>query len=146
MIDRFGGRYAFLSNFYDAPLEYDGIIYANSEAAFQAQKAADPDRRYDFINISASEAKRLGRRVVMRSDWIEVRYNIMYKVCREKFKQNPQLLELLLDTGDEELVEGNTWGDRTWGRVNGVGENWLGLILMALRTLFRTQRSLGVTI
>ena len=34
---------------------------------------------------------------------------------------------------DEHLEEGNTWGDTTWGTVNGIGENRLGRILMKVR-------------
>ena len=37
-IDKFDGDYAFLSNFYEAPVEYNGILFPNSEAAFKAQK------------------------------------------------------------------------------------------------------------
>ena len=32
-----------------------------------------------------------------------------------------------------QLEEGNTWADRVWGKVNGIGENRLGLILMQIR-------------
>ena len=38
VIDSFRGEYDFLSNFYSAPVEYQGIVYQNTEAAFQAQK------------------------------------------------------------------------------------------------------------
>ena len=34
---------------------------------------------------------------------------------------------------DAELVEGNTWGDRYWGRVGGEGRNRLGITLMRIR-------------
>lgn len=37
-INEFRGDYAFLSNFYPAPVSYMGQTYANNEAAFQAQK------------------------------------------------------------------------------------------------------------
>lgn len=36
-IDDFRGAFAFLSNFYNAPVTYNGICYANNEAAFQAR-------------------------------------------------------------------------------------------------------------
>lgn len=36
-IDDFRGAYRFLSNFYDAPVTYLGVTYANNEAAFQAR-------------------------------------------------------------------------------------------------------------
>ena len=38
VISSFTGKYAFLSNFYPAPVTYMGQTYANNEAAFQAQK------------------------------------------------------------------------------------------------------------
>ena len=53
-----------------------------------------------------------------------------------------ELAEKLLATGDEEVVEGNTWHDRYWGRCKCVkheGEclNWLGRILMRVRADLR---------
>ena len=39
----------------------------------------------------------------------------------------------VLATGDAYLEEGNTWGDRIWGTVNGSGANRLGFILMQIR-------------
>lgn len=41
--------------------------------------------------------------------------------------------EVIGITIDEHLEEGNTWGDTTWGTVNGIGENRLGRILMKVR-------------
>lgn len=57
----------------------------------------------------------------------------MYEIVKAKFLQNKEIKEKLLLTGNEELIEGNTWGDRIWGTVNGVGENRLGKILMQVR-------------
>lgn len=39
-IRSFSGKYAFLSNFFLAPIEYEGRCYVCSEAAYQAQKNA----------------------------------------------------------------------------------------------------------
>lgn len=50
-----------------------------------------------------------------------------------KFVYNDELSNLLIDTDDAILVEGNDWGDTTWGMVNGKGKNQLGKILMELR-------------
>ena len=58
----------------------------------------------------------------------------MYEVCYAKFIQNPRLAKWLIETGDEILVEGNTWNDKFWGVCNGEGANNLGKILMAIRT------------
>ena len=130
-IDKFCGEYEFLSNFYQAPVECFGYHFKNSEAAFQAVKC--PDRMAEFCDLSPKEAKRLGRTIELRSDWESVKDEIMYEVCLAKFTQNIDLMQKLLDTGNAELIEGNTWGDRTWGVCNGIGENRLGKTLMFIR-------------
>ena len=62
-----------------------------------------------------------------------MKYDVMYQVCKAKFLQNPDLARKLVETGDAELVEGNTWGDKVWGVCDGVGENNLGKTLMRIR-------------
>ena len=133
MINSFRGKYYFLSNFFEAPVVYDGIAYKNNEAAFQAAKVLDSDIRKQFATLDPSSAKRKGRHVTLRGDWEKVKYDIMYEICLAKFSQNEDLKAKLLATGDEYLEEGNTWGDRIWGTVNGVGENHLGKTLMRVR-------------
>lgn len=135
VIEAFKGKYFFLSNFYNIPVTYNGITYRNNEAAFQAQKQLTKAK--DFAHLSASEAKRLGRRVHLREDWEEVKCEIMYDICTAKFTQNKKIAQLLQETGDAILIEGNTWGDRYWGMVNGVGRNMLGHILMRVRVNLR---------
>lgn len=130
-IDEFRGKYFFLSNFYNVKVMYNGLSYLNNEAAFQAQK--DPTRVKEFLNLNPSEAKRLGRRVKLRADWEKVKDDIMTEIVRNKFIQNKNLMQKLLDTKDEELIEGNTWNDRYWGVCDGKGKNILGKILMGLR-------------
>lgn len=141
MIEEFQGQYRFLSNFYYCTLTYNGVTYQNSEAAFQAQKVTDENYRLKFAKLNPSEAKKLGRHVPLRSDWEEIKDNIMFEVVLAKFASNSELQEKLLETGCEELVEGNTWGDRYWGKVNGVGQNKLGQILMHVRTLLKLAQS-----
>ena len=133
MINQFKGEYFYLCNFYEISVIYDDIQYENNEAAFQAQKTLDLEKRKEFAELSPSEAKRLGRKVVLREDWKDVKERLMYEICRAKFEQHPELMQKLLMTGNRPLEEGNTWGDQIWGTVNGVGENKLGKILMRIR-------------
>lgn len=133
MIDSFKGKYFFLSNFFEAPVEYDGLVYRNAEAAFQAQKTNSKAERQQFTTLDASSSKRLGRSVTLRSDWEDVKDKIMYEVCLAKFTQNPHLAQQLIDTKGEYLVEGNDWNDCYWGKCNGNGLNKLGKILMSIR-------------
>ena len=131
MINEFRGKYYFLSNFYEAPVTWNGLTYLNNEAAFQSAKTFSD--RECFTNLDPSSAKKLGRKVQLRNDWENVKDNVMYEICKAKFSQNAELKNKLLATGDEHLEEGNTWGDKIWGTVNGIGENRLGKILMKIR-------------
>ena len=139
MIGIFDGKYAFLSNFYECKIIYNGLTFNSSEAAFHAQKTLDDAEREKFINLTPSESKKMGRKIALRSDWEAVKTSIMYEVCLAKFSQNPALKEKLLATGDEYLEEGTYWHDNCWGNChcekckNIPGENRLGKILMQIR-------------
>lgn len=129
----FQGPHRFLSNFWPAPVRYGGILFPTTEHAYQAAKSDDVNEaiRVSLLK-SPGDAKRVGRTLVVRKDWEQVKRQIMLDVLRLKFNL-PDLRRRLLATGDVQLVEGNTWGDRYWGVCNGVGENWLGRLLMQVR-------------
>jgi ribA/ribD-fused uncharacterized protein len=135
-IDRFWGEYRFLSNFYPAPVEWCGQVYPSVEHAYQAAKCADPDDRAQFLTGTAGEAKKNGQRVKLVKNWEGIKVRIMERLVIRKF-EHPDLQILLLATGDAELIEGNTWGDRFWGVCGGTGENHLGRILMYVRKALR---------
>ena len=139
MISSFRDEYFFLSNFYPVEIKLDGIVYPNAETAFQAQKTLDVEERRKFSMLkNPVQAKRLGRKVKLRDDWEEVKLDIMTEIVSQKFLQHPHLIEMLLQTGDEELVEGNKWGDRFWGVCKGKGKNHLGKILMKIRDAYKS--------
>lgn len=137
-ITRFSGNFAFLSNFARSDIRMQGKIYPTVEHAFQAAKTLDPESR-ERIRLAASpaDAKRLGRRVRMRSDWNTLRLTVMRECLRMKFRPGSRYAEMLLATGDAELIEGNTWGDRFWGVCDATGENHLGRMLMEMRRELR---------
>ncbi|MFA5485424.1 MAG: NADAR family protein [Candidatus Pacearchaeota archaeon] len=137
MINEFRGKYYFLSNFYSAPVMYEGLLYENNEAAFQSAKLKDRAKRECFCNIDSSTAKRKGRQVALRQDWEDIKDEVMYQVVKDKFSRNVILKNRLLDTKNEELVEGNTWNDTYWGVCRGRGKNMLGKILMRVREELR---------
>ena len=133
VIDKFRGEYAFLSNFAPCKVTYNGRTYKTVEHAFQAAKSLDPDIRWQFQYCrSAGEAKQRGKMVKLRPDWEEIKDKVMLTGLRKKFT-DPELRSLLLATGDEELIEGNYWGDTYWGVCNGAGQNKLGKLLMQVR-------------
>lgn len=145
MIVEFDGEYAFLSNFYDSPIFYEGITYPTNEHFFQAMKTLDPAERQKIASAKTPGlAKRLGRNVQLRPDWEKVKVDVMRTGLMLKFT-DAKLAEKLIATGDEELVEGNWWHDNTWGNCHCTecsrkgGRNLLGMLLMELRKELQYQ-------
>jgi len=147
MIETFvvDGVHSFLCNFYEDQFllpwgTSEEISWAMSaEHAYQSMKAtSDDDALYVLSALSPGEAKKRGRAIFKRNDWEEVKLGAMRAVLNLKFEKGTPLAARLLQTGDEYLQEGNTWGDRFWG-VDGTGENWLGHLLMARRAELRSM-------
>ena len=132
-IDSFSGDYRFLSNFYPSLVIFNGLQFQTVEHAYQAAKSL---KYSDQIKIkkakNPSKAKRLGRSVTIRSDWEEVKEEIMLQLFCQKFGQSP-LTHKLLATKNLSIIEGNNWGDTYWGICRGVGKNRLGILLMRVR-------------
>lgn len=73
------------------------------------------------------------RSLKLREDWEEVKDEVMYEAVLAKFKQHADIRDLLLGTGDAEIIE-RTENDRYWGDGgDGNGLNRLGEILMTVR-------------
>lgn len=160
MINEFVGPYAFLSNFYEfnPPIRVDyfrndcfgvGSITVNSsEVAYQAGKSINPKM---YESLTPMQSKRKGRReticVAKQQVWDEqYKLPLMRRILKLKFDSNhPELQKALLDTGSEELIEGNYWHDNYWGicscgECKG-GENNLGKLLMEIREELKNERS-----
>jgi N-glycosidase YbiA len=133
-IDSFRGQYDFLSNFYQCPVRYEGILYRSSEHAYQAAKTLNMHAREVFTlrDMDAAMAKHLCQALSIRPNWDKIKLVVMNDILIAKFSDF-QLKQWLLETGDAELIEGNEWGDTFWGVCRGKGNNFLGKLLMDLR-------------
>lgn len=127
-------EYWLLSNFADIPVYFNGILYRNSEAAFQSQKTFDMKLRLQFASVDPDTAKHMGRKLKIRPDWDTARLWIMRDIVAAKVQQNRRVKDVLLNI-DGTIEEGNTWHDKFWGvdLETGEGENHLGKILMEIR-------------
>lgn len=147
MINKFDGEYAFLSNFHPSPIVFkegnEEFVAKTVEHYFQYMKTASVEEGIKILSTpTPGEAKRLGRKCVLRKDWEEIKDVVMLEALRKKFAI-PELKEKLLATGDECLEEGTWWHDNCWGNCycekckDIVGENRLGKILMKIREELR---------
>lgn len=134
VVEKFFGKYRFLSNFWPCNVIYDGVEYPSTEHAYQAAKTLDKDVREKIRIAKTADAKKLGQTVKIRDDWEQVKVLIMWSLIDQKFNDE-ELSRKLAETGSDMLIEGNTWGDRYWGVCNGEGQNILGQLLMIKRNL-----------
>ena len=136
----FRGDLRWLSNFWPAEVALAGVTYPSVEHAYQAAKTLDPaEREWVREAKTPGQAKRRGRKVTLRPDWTPVfKRAVMLGLLRQKFARGSTLETLLLGTGNQKLVEGNTWHDNFWGscqctRCGDKGQNHLGKLLMQVR-------------
>jgi len=136
MINQFKDEYRWLSNFVPCSIELDGQMYKSVEHAYQSAKSEDDWNWKEFcvLETNPAEVKRQAKHISLRKDWNIIRDDIMRDCLRQKFSQEPYK-RLLLDTKNEQIQEGNWWGDEYWG-VNlktGKGQNKLGKMIMQIR-------------
>ena len=171
--DESKGEYRFMSNMYVAPFEIDGITYPTVEHYFQwskaklfkdeaaATKMLTPPKGKPYVE--AKSAKAIGKKVKNfdGTQWNGLapgrgfKDEVMRKAIRAKFThpKNTELLEKLLATKDRVIAEANPrdsyWGIGTSADTKPAqtgkwkGQNWLGKMLMELRTEIRGERAEG---
>ncbi len=134
--------YGCFSNFSAHPFDLDNRRWRTSEHYFQAMKFYP---HWEHINAignmpSPMQAAKAGRSRArpLRIDWEEVKNDIMRQALHAKFTQHAEIQKILLETGDEDIIE-NTTKDHYWGcGSTGTGKNMLGKLLMELRDNLRT--------
>lgn len=144
--------YGEFSNFYPCTVTIYGIAWKTSEHAFQAMKYTDRNPKDEpctlnllkgseeqFHKVVAAatpaQAAKYGRdrSVKIRSDWEDVKDDIMYEIVLVKFLQNRGPQRVLLSTNGSPLVE-HTTNDSYWADGgDGSGKNMLGIILCKVR-------------
>jgi ribA/ribD-fused uncharacterized protein len=147
----FREEFSFLSNFtyFDKPMvlhrEVYTFVFKTNEHFYQACKFQDFDMIAEVGNHPSKGLKKFinSKKSEWRKDWDDIKLNIMRVGLKYKFSDhNPKLKQMLLDTGDIELVEYNYWNDKFWGvcKKTEEGENHLGKLLMEIRDNLRNNR------
>lgn len=144
------------SNFFPAKIRMMNYEFATSEHVFMYIKATYFNDTEAMNKISSlknpAKAKEIGRRIKFfdEDEWVDYRETAMYLANYEKYRQNPELLKLLLDTGNRILAEASPidciWGigysvddEEAYAPNKWRGINLLGNILMELREDFRKE-------
>ena len=102
----------FLSNY--SPSLIHG--FPTVEHFYVAMKTTDESKRQHIKSINTpNNAKRYGRKLILRPDWMNIRLEVMEYALRKKFTPGAHLASQLLKVGDADLIEVNYWHDNFWG-------------------------------
>jgi len=136
--------YGEFSNFYQSPIDLDGYIWPTTEHYFQAQKFISDETHFkNILHLSTPREAFMYVRTHKspRTDWPQVKDEVMLKACLAKFKQHSELKKLLLSTGNRLIVE-HTKNDSYWADGgDGTGINQLGITLMKVRDIIKSEQS-----
>jgi hypothetical protein len=137
---RTSGKYGPFSNFAPFGFFLDGYYWKTSEHYYQTQKTTDPEWQEQIREANTpKKSKQIALEAPLRPDWEDVKYEIMKTALRSKFEQSNSLRTLLIDTGDDLLVEDSPY-DYVWGcGANETGQNLLGQALMEIRQEFQSR-------
>lgn len=140
--------YGAFSNLFRRPMEFEGRVYPTAEHAYQAGKARKDEVREWILSAPTPSLVAMAAHGLYTWDivpeWSRTKFDRMREVLKAKFSQHEDLKELLLSTGNARLVEAGRTDNavnRTWGEVNGKGQNMLGVLLMEVRDEIRSQES-----
>lgn len=133
----------YLSNFSSFRVLWKGMDFDTAEHAYHWEKFPhDQFIQKDIRSArSAHDAFKIAEiyRKVRRSDWDEVKVDIMRCILCAKVSQHEYVRRKLLATGDRVLVE-NSWRDDYWGwGPNRDGRNMLGILWQQVRRELRAQ-------
>ena len=118
-----------LSNLAGRPFTYEGLKYVSVEHAFQSLKNGKGVDKNTYSNKNWRAGKKIrGSRGDNVTD--EFKVDLMTKLIRASLEQNPEILQLLLDTGDAILT--HTQDTSLWGKA-------FPEIMMKLRDEFRKK-------
>ncbi len=142
--------YGAFSNLFRRPFLFEGREFPTAEHAYQAGKARTPAVREWLLSAPTPSLVAMAAHGLYTwdivPDWSKIKYERMRNVLRAKFSQHDDLRQLLISTGAHRLVEvgkTNNAVNRTWGEVNGKGQNMLGVLLMGVRSELQTCAAPG---
>ena len=140
------------SNLYPCIIHIASREFTSLEQLFQFKRAKRHNRsdlaEKIYLSRDAYEIRQLGAEAGKSEEWRKLEQDVMYAAMLRKFKQNPELMQKLLDTGDMILVEATP--DKTWGAGVSLtskalkkgefpGENRQGKLLMKARDKLRAE-------
>jgi ribA/ribD-fused uncharacterized protein len=138
--------YGCFSNFSLHPIQLEGTYWQTVEHYYQAQKFVGTENQ-GLIQVirdapTPMEAAKLGRdrTLKLRPDWEQVKPQVMWQGVLTKFLTHTDIQAILLDTGEELIVEDSPT-DYYWGcGQDKTGQNQLGKTLMNVRREIRKRR------
>ena len=150
----YSGPSAILSHLYKATFTIDDTPYNSVEQKLQYEKAMmanDEQAAETIMNTQDTwKIKQIGDKVKVTQEYIDNRLHIARIGNEAKYRDNLDLMDVLLDTGELILIEGATssfwaggepYDSLAYDNEDSHGKNHQGIMLMNLRTNERMRRA-----
>ncbi|WUI00063.1 NADAR family protein [Spirillospora sp. NBC_00431] len=124
-----------------SPIEVGGVVYPSVEHAYWALSTRGAGAR-DRIRVAerAGDARKLAEKEPRVENWSRIRTAVMAGLLRAKYRQHPELAEVLLGTGDAPIAYAGMASEH-WIAHGGNGRNWVGRLLELVRSELLVQYS-----
>lgn len=128
------------------PIKIFDKQFRTTEALYQSIKFNDQNIQQQILNAkSPMQAKMISRYydVDVRSDWQNIQVDVMRFCNQLKFIQHLDIMQKLINTKSEQIVQYDRTPNSFWGRntYTGDGKNMLGHVLMDLRETLTNNKS-----
>lgn len=129
-----------LQNNYPAPITAQGVTYPSVTHAYWALSTADEQARARIVATeNPYQAKNIAEAAPRRDGWADARVAVMAALMREKYRAHPRLADVLLSTGDAQLVSNEHFRSRFWSGSE--GRHWIARLLEVVRAELAAARA-----
>ncbi len=136
------GDYGYLATYSNHGFYVNNKYYKTSEHYYQSKKFTDESLINKVLECETpKEASNIGRdrKNKPRENWRLIKCDVMYDAVMYKFSSNQILMDKLISTGDEEIIE-ETVKEDFWGcGINKTGSNNYGKILCMVREKLKEE-------
>ncbi|MGB3442608.1 MAG: NADAR family protein [Actinophytocola sp.] len=133
-----------LQNTYPAPITFQGGTYPSVTHAYWALSTSDERARALIAETTNPfQARKIAEAAPRREGWADARVAVMSALMREKYRAHPRLADVLLSTGDAQLVSNEYLRSAFWSGPG--GRHWLARLLEVVRSELAAARA-GISV
>jgi predicted NAD-dependent protein-ADP-ribosyltransferase YbiA (DUF1768 family) len=124
-----------LRNEFPSPILVNGVEFPTVTHAYWSLSTTDADLAERIrVTDKPQDAHSIGEEAPRRANWPVTRIALMHTLLREKFTRHPPNADVLIATGDSQLLYTDTTKSFWTTTHRDTGRNWIGRLLELVRS------------